>query len=62
MRRLEQEEIARIRKEAEHKAQPIRQFKGVVLPELKKCTVPISPNFASKVLNKNKENKINQSH
>lgn len=57
--RREQEEIARIRKEAEHKAQPIRHFKEVITQPAKKCTVPISPKFASLEKLKNKENTIN---
>lgn len=53
----EQEEIAQLRKQAEHKAQPIKHFKELVIQKSNKLTVPVSPNFASSELQKNKENR-----
>lgn len=56
-RKRDEEEARRIREETKFKAQPIRNFKGVVIQPSNKVTEPISPVFLSgKSKRNNKEN------
>ena len=44
---LEAEEIKRMRRQAVHKAQPVRHYKGVEVTQSDKpLTTPIGPNFS----------------
>lgn len=63
MKRREQEEITNLRKQAEYKANPVRKYKEVKVQPSNKITVPISPNFHSRIVHKNqdKENIPNNS-
>ena len=46
-RHLEAEEIKRLRREAVHKAQPVRHYKPVdVVQSEKPLTIPVAPNFS----------------
>lgn len=53
--RIEEEMILKLRKESEHKAQPIRRFKSITPISPKPMTDPISPKFHLNSMN-NKEN------
>lgn len=44
----EQEEIIRLRKMAEYKAQPVKKYKEVIIQPSNKITEPVSPNFQYK--------------
>ncbi|KAB0795097.1 hypothetical protein PPYR_11936 [Photinus pyralis] len=52
----EAEEVRRLRKQTEYRAQPIRKYKEVAEVEHKKLTIPVSPKF-----NRNHSNKENLS-
>lgn len=52
----EQKEIAFFRKQAEHKANPVRHYKELVIKKNNIITVPISPKFLTEERLKNKEN------
>lgn len=54
----EQEQIALLRKQAEHKANPIRHYKEVVIKKSNMITVPMSPKFLTAERLKNKENTL----
>ncbi|KRT79963.1 hypothetical protein AMK59_8745, partial [Oryctes borbonicus] len=59
-RRLEQEEIAMVRKQAVHFAQPTRKYKAIKIRPSAKITMPVSPNLgtAKRLHSQNKENLI----